>query len=81
MVFVSVVVLEVVGTMMFLVPSFDHDSLIPFGCGLEEFLDFWCDLILQEDIQIPLFVQWRRKFLQMQVSMEGKDLTTSTDHG
>jgi len=63
MVFVFVVVLEVVGTMMFLVPSFDHDSLIPFSCGLEEFLDFWCNLILQEDIQIPLFVQWRRKFL------------------
>jgi len=56
MVFVLVVVLEVVGTMMYLVPSFDHDSLIPFGGGLEEFLDFWCNLILQEDIQIPLFV-------------------------
>ena len=81
MVFVLVVVLEVVGTMMFLVPSFDHDSLIPFGGGLEEFLDFWCNLILQEDIQIPLFVQWRRKFLQVQVGMEGKDLTVPTDHG
>ena len=56
MVFVLVVVLEVVGTMMFLVPSFDHDPLIPFGGGLEEFLDAWCNLILQKDIQIPLFI-------------------------
>ena len=56
MVFVSVVVLEVVGTMMFLVPSFDHDPLIPFGGGLEELLDAWCNLILQKDIQIPLFI-------------------------
>jgi len=46
MVFVFVVVLEVVGTMMFMVPSFDHDSFISFGGGLEEFLDFWCNLTL-----------------------------------
>jgi len=50
MVFVLVVVLEVVGTMMFLVPSFDHDPLISFGGGLEEFLDSWCDLTLQKNI-------------------------------
>jgi hypothetical protein len=48
MVFVLVVVLEVVGTMMFTVPSFDHESLISFGGGLEEFLDSWCDLMVHE---------------------------------
>ena len=47
---VFVVVLEVVETVMFLVPSFDHDSLIPFGGCLEEFLDSWSNLIFQEDI-------------------------------
>ena len=50
MVFVFVVVLEVVGTVMFLVPSFDHNSLILFSVGLEEFLDSWCNLTSQEDI-------------------------------
>lgn len=50
MVFVFVVVLEVVGTVMFLVPSFDHDSLISFVSCLEEFLDSWSNLIFQEDI-------------------------------
>ena len=81
MVFVFVVILEVIGTMVFLIPLFDYDPLISFGSGLEEFLDSWCNLILQEDIQIPLFIQWIRKFLQVQVGMEWKDLTTSTDHG
>ena len=50
MVFVFVVVLEIVGTVMFLVPSFDHDSFVPFCVGLEEFLDSWSNLIFQEDI-------------------------------
>jgi hypothetical protein len=50
MVFVFVVVLEVVGTVMFMIPFFDHDSLISFGGCLEEFLDSWCNLISQEDI-------------------------------
>jgi hypothetical protein len=50
MVLVSVVVLEVVGTMMFLVPSFDYDSFVSFGGCLEEFLDSWCNLISQENI-------------------------------
>jgi hypothetical protein len=48
MVFVLVVVLQVVGTMMFTVPSFDHETLIPFGGGLEEFLDSWCNLVVDE---------------------------------
>ena len=50
MVFVSVVVLEVIEPVVFRVPSFDHDSLIPFGGCLEEFLDSWYNLISQEDI-------------------------------
>jgi hypothetical protein len=50
MVFVFVVVLEVVGTMMFAVPSFDHHTLIPFGGCLKEFLDSWCNLTLQKNI-------------------------------
>jgi hypothetical protein len=50
MVFVFVVVLEVVGTVMFMIPFFDHDSLVSFSVGLEEFLDSWCNLISQEDI-------------------------------
>ena len=56
MVFVLVVVLEVVGTMMFTVPSFDHESLISFGGGLEEFLDSWCDLLGQEELEVALVV-------------------------
>ena len=81
MVFVSVVVLEVVERMVVLDPGLHDDTLVVLGGGLEEFLDSWCNLIFQEDIQIPLFIQRRRKFLQMQMGMEGKDLTTSTDHG
>jgi len=50
MVFVFVVVLEVVGTMMFLVPSFDQHTLIPFSGGLEEFFDPWCNATFQENI-------------------------------
>ena len=50
MVFVPVVVLEVIETVMFRVPSFDHHTLISFGDGLEEFLDPWCDLLFQKDI-------------------------------
>jgi hypothetical protein len=62
-VFVFVVVLEVVGTMMFLVPSFDHYSFIVFSGCLEKFLDFWGNPIMKEELQIKLFIQWRRKFL------------------
>ena len=49
-VFVFVVILEVVGTMMFLVPSFDQNTLIPFSGGLEEFFDPWCNTTFQENI-------------------------------
>jgi hypothetical protein len=63
MVFVFVVVLEVVRTMMFAVPSFDHYPFIIFSGCLKEFLDFWCDPIMKEELQIKLFIQWRRKFL------------------
>jgi hypothetical protein len=63
MVFVFVVVLEVIGTMMFLVPSFDHHTLISFRSCLEEFLDSWGNPIMKEELQIKLFIQWRRKFL------------------
>jgi len=48
MVFVFVVVLEVIRTMMFTVPSFDHETLISFGGRLEEFLDSWCNLMVHE---------------------------------
>jgi hypothetical protein len=81
MVFVFVVVLKVVGTMMFTVPSFDHHTLISFGGGLEEFLDFWGNPITKEELQIKLFIQWRRKFLQVHMSVERKDQTVSADHG
>ena len=50
MVFVFVLFLEIVAAVMFLVPSFDHDSLTSFVGCLEEFLDSWCNLISQEDI-------------------------------
>ena len=46
--FVLVVVLKVVRTMMFSVPSFDHQTLVVQGGGLEEFLDSWCDLMVHE---------------------------------
>ena len=62
MVFVPVVVLEVVETVMFRVPSFDHHTLIPFSGGLEELLDPWYNLLGQQDLEEPLFVQWIRKF-------------------
>jgi len=48
MVFVLVVVLEVVRTMMFTVPSFDHQTLVMQSGCLEEFLDSWCNLIVHE---------------------------------
>jgi hypothetical protein len=63
MVFVFVVVLEVVGTMMFLVPSFDHHPFIIFSGCLEEFLDFWGNPVMKKELQIIFFIQWRRKFL------------------
>jgi hypothetical protein len=56
MVFVFVVVLEVVGTMMFAVPSFDHHTLISFGGGLEEFLDFRCDLMVHQEVQKNILI-------------------------
>ena len=60
MVFVFVVVLEVVGTMMFLVPSFDHDPLIPLGGGLEEFLDSWCNLMVDQEMNKRIIIMRRR---------------------
>ena len=62
MVFVPVVVLEVIELVMIRVPSFDYHILIPFSGGLEEFLDPWCDLLHQKNLEEPLFVEWRRKF-------------------
>ena len=62
MVFVLVVVLEIVVGMMFLVPSFDHHTLIPLSICLEEFLDPWCNTFFQKYMKKPLFIQWIRKF-------------------
>jgi len=57
MVFVLVVVLEVVETMVVMVPGLHDDTLVVLGGGLEEFLDSWCDLLGQEELEVPLVVQ------------------------
>ena len=57
MMFVSVVVLEIVEAMMFLVPRLHQNTLVVFGGGLQEFLDSRCDLLGQEVLEIPLVVQ------------------------
>ena len=57
MVFVLVVVLEVVKTMMVLVPRLHDDTLVVLGGCLEEFLDSWCDLLRQKELEVPLVVQ------------------------
>ena len=80
MVFVSVVVLKVVGTMMFLIPSFDHYSLISFGCRLEDFLDSWCSLVVHEEMNKRILILRGRKFPQMKVRMKWKNQTVTADH-
>ena len=81
MVSIFVVVLEVVEPMVVLDPGLHDYTLIPFCGGLEEFLDSRSDLLRQEVVEIPLLVQGGWKFPKVQVGMEGKDLTTSRDHG
>ncbi len=57
MVFVFVVVLEVVKAMVVIVPRHHDNTLVVLGGGLEEFLDSWCDLLRQEELEVPLVVQ------------------------
>ena len=57
MVFVLVVVLEIVETMVVMAPGFHDDTLVVLGGGLEEFMDFWCDLLGQEELEVPLVVK------------------------
>ena len=38
-------------------PGFDHHTSIPLSGGLEEFLDSWCDLLGQKELEVPLVVQ------------------------
>ena len=56
MVFVPVVVLEVVETVMIMIPRLHDDTLVVLGGGLEEFLDSWCDLLGQEELEVALVV-------------------------
>ena len=57
MVSVGVVVLQVVERMVVPVPWFDHYTPIPVCCGLEEFLDPWRDLLVNQVVQVPEMVQ------------------------
>ena len=57
MVFVSVVVLEVVETVVVLFPGLHDDTFVVLGGGLQKFLDSRCDLLGQEVLQIPLVVK------------------------
>ena len=57
MVFVSVVVLEVVVPVVVLDPGLHHHTLVVLSAGLEKFLDSRCDLLRQEELEIPLVVQ------------------------
>ena len=57
MVFVPVVVLQVVERMVVLVPWFDHHSPVPLSSGLEEFLDAWRDLLVNQVVDVPEVVQ------------------------
>ena len=48
MVSVGVVVLEVVERMVVPIPWFDHHTPIPLRSGLEEFLNPWRDLLVNQ---------------------------------
>jgi len=43
--------------MVVLDPGLHNDTLVPLGGGLQEFLDSRCDLLRQEELEIPLVVQ------------------------
>ncbi len=57
MVFVPVVVLQVVERMVIPVPGFDHHTPVPLCGGLEESLDAWRDLLVDQVIEVPEVVQ------------------------
>ena len=57
MVSVGVVVLEVVERMVVPVPWFDHHTPVSLRSGLEEFLDPWRDLLVNQVVQVPGVVQ------------------------
>jgi hypothetical protein len=56
MVFIRVVVLKVVERMAIPDPWFDHHTLIISGDGLEEFLDPWRNLSVDQVIEEPKMV-------------------------
>ncbi len=80
MVFVLVVVLEVVETMVVMLPGLHDNTLVVLGCCLEEFLYSGCYLLGQKELEIPLVVQGRWEYPKMQVGMEREDLMVPTDH-
>ena len=53
MVSIGVVVLEVVERMVVPDPWFDHHTPIPLCGGLEEFLDLWSDLLVDQVVKEP----------------------------
>ena len=57
MVFILVVVLEVVEPVVVVIPRLHDDTLVVLGGGLEEFLDSGCDLLGQEELEVPLVVK------------------------
>ena len=54
---VGVVVLQVVERMVVPIPWFDHHTPIPLRSGLEEFLNPWRDLLVNQVVQMPEVVQ------------------------
>jgi hypothetical protein len=51
--FVPVVILEVVECMVFPCLGFDHHPPVPLCGGLEEFLDLWRHLLVDQVIKKP----------------------------
>jgi hypothetical protein len=50
---IGVVVLQVVERMVVPNPWFDHHTLIPLCGGLEEFLDLWSNLLVDQVVKEP----------------------------
>jgi len=53
---VGVVILEVVERMVVPDPWFDHHTLIPLCCGLEEIPDLWGNLLVDQVVKEPKVV-------------------------
>ena len=77
---ISVVVLQIVESMMIPDPWFDYDPFIPLGSALEKLLNSWGNLLVDQVIQVPEVVLVLRQGSQMEVGMVCNDLTSSNNN-